>query len=60
MAQGARVVGTVIFTVSGAISYWRVVPIHVEMFITIIWMVFSAVGVYVGEKCVTKLIEGDQ
>ena len=60
LAQGARVVGTIIFTVSGAISYWRVVPIHVEMFMTIIWMAVSAVGVYVEERCVSKLIEGDQ
>ena len=60
VAQGARVVGTIMFTVSGAISYWRVVPIHAEMFITIIWMVVSAVGVYVGERWVIKWKEGDQ
>ena len=54
LAQGARVVGTIIFTAGGAISYWRVVSIHVEMFITIIWMIVSAVGVFFGERWVSK------
>ena len=60
VAQGARVIGTIMFTVSGAISYWRVVPIHVEMFITIIWMVVSAVGVFLGERWGSKRRERDQ
>ncbi len=54
VAQGARVVGAIIFTTSGAISYWRVVPIHMEMFMTIIWMTLSAVGIYLGERWVNK------
>ena len=60
VAQGARVDGTIMFTFSGAISYWRVVPIEVEMFMTIIWMIVSAVGVFVGERWVSKWKEGDQ
>jgi hypothetical protein len=60
VAQGARVVGTIMFTVSGAISYWRVVPIHVEMFITIIWLIVSAVGVFVSERWVSKRKEGEE
>jgi hypothetical protein len=36
------------------------VPIEVEMFMTIIWMIVSAVGVFVGERWVSEWKEGDQ
>lgn len=60
VAQGARVVGVIIFTASGAISYWKEVPRQVEMFITVIWMIINAVGVKMGERWVRKWKEGDQ
>lgn len=60
VAQGARVVGVIIFTASGAISYWKEVPRQVEMFITVIWMIISALTVWVGERWVRKWKEGDQ
>jgi hypothetical protein len=44
VAQGARVIGAIMFTASGAISYWKEVPRQVEMFMTVIWMIISAVG----------------
>jgi hypothetical protein len=60
VAQGARVVGVIMFTASGAISYWKEVPRQVEMFITVIWMIISALTVWVGERWVRKWKEGDQ
>ena len=60
VAQGARVLGVIMFTASGAISYWKEVPRQVEMFMTIIWMMISAVGVKMGERWVSKWKEGDQ
>lgn len=60
VAQGARVVSVIMFTASGAISYWKEVPRQVEMFITVIWMIISALTVWVGERWVRKWKEGDQ
>jgi hypothetical protein len=60
VAQAARVVGVMMFSVSGGISYWREVPREVEMFVTMIWMMISAWAVWVGEGWVRKRKEGDR
>ena len=60
VAQAARVIGVMMFSASGAISYWREVPREMEMFLAIIWMIIGAGAVWVGERWVRKGKEGDQ